>query len=94
MALKINGTVTIENTETGEVVEDLLIDITDATPEEVQALLDGAARRADDDASDGDWEPGTCPVCGTCDTGSDADDDTGFCCECDARWALWTGELL
>ncbi len=34
---------TTKQDETGEVVEDLLIDITDATPEEVQALLDGAS---------------------------------------------------
>ena len=44
MAMKVTGTVTITNTETGETVEDLVIDITDATSDEIQALLDGAAR--------------------------------------------------
>jgi hypothetical protein len=46
MALKITGTIEITNTETGETVSDFAIDITDATADEVQRLLDSAT---DDD---------------------------------------------
>jgi hypothetical protein len=45
MAMKVTGTVTITDTTSGEVVEDLLIDITDATGDEIQRLLDSAVRR-------------------------------------------------
>jgi hypothetical protein len=40
MALHITGTIEITNTETGETVSDFMIDISDATDDEVQRLFD------------------------------------------------------